>query len=247
MTFQLTVSPDFPPNRIAGWYIFNTWLQKALDLPIHLELYPSFEAQREAIGQGKVDLIYANPYDAAMLIREKGFTALARPQGKVDEAVVVAAADAPYDTVDDLEPGLRLAVTNDPAVNLLGMMMLEPAELDASNLEVRQVESYPVAVKLLLQGEADMAFLLKEALEKLTATTRRQLKVLVDSQIGDLYHAFLVGPRLADKHEAVRSALVNMHTEAKGKDVLENLGFPAWEAVSADEAEFMMNLVEALK
>ncbi|HFC09119.1 MAG TPA: phosphate/phosphite/phosphonate ABC transporter substrate-binding protein [Chloroflexi bacterium] len=247
MTFQLTVSPDFPPNRIAGWYIFNTWLQKALDLPIHLELYPSFEAQREAIGQGKVDLIYANPYDAAMLIREKGFTALARPQGKMDEAVVVAAADAPYDTVDDLEPGLRLAVTNDPAVNLLGMMMLEPAELDASNLEVRQVESYPVAVKLLLQGEADMAFLLKEALEKLTATTRRQLKVLVDSQIGDLYHAFLVGPRLADKHEAVRSALVNMHTEAKGKDVLENLGFPAWEAVSADEAEFMMNLVEALK
>ena len=247
MTFQLTVSPDFPPNRIAGWYIFNTWLQKALDLPIHLELYPSFEAQREAIGQGKVDLIYANPYDAAMLIREKGFTALARPQGKMDEAVVVAAADAPYDTVDDLEPGLRLAVTNDPAVNLLGMMMLEPAELDASNLEVRQVESYPVAVKLLLQGEADMAFLLKEALEKLTATTRRQLKVLVDSQIGDLYHTFLVGPRLADKHEAVRSALVNMHTEAKGKDVLENLGFPAWEAVSADEAEFMMNLVEALK
>ncbi len=247
MTFQLTVSPDFPPNRIAGWYIFNTWLQKALDLPIHLELYPSFEAQREAIGQGKVDLIYANPYDAAMLIREKGFTALARPQGKMDEAVVVAAADAPYDTVDDLEPGLRLAVTNDPAVNLLGMMMLEPAELDASNLEVRQVESYPVAVKLLLQGEADMAFLLKEALEKLTATTRRQLKVLVDSQIGDLYHAFLVGPRLANKHEAVRSALVNMHTEAKGKDVLENLGFPAWEAVSADEAEFMMNLVEALK
>lgn len=247
MTFQLTVSPDFPPNRIAGWYIFNTWLQKALDLPIHLELYPSFEAQREAIGQGKVDLIYANPYDAAMLIREKGFTALARPQGKMDEAVVVAAADAPYDTVDDLEPGLRLAVTNDPAVNLLGMMMLEPAELDASNLEVRQVESYPVAVKLLLQGEADLAFLLKEALEKLTATTRRQLKVLVDSQIGDLYHAFLVGPRLADKHEAVRSALVNMHTEAKGKDVLENLGFPAWEAVSADEAEFMMNLVEALK
>ena len=247
MTFQLTVSPDFPPNRIAGWYIFNTWLQKALDLPIHLELYPSFEEQRDAIRQGKVDMIYANPYDAAMLIREKGFVALARPQGKVDEAVVAVAADAPYAVVDDFKPGLRLAVTNDPAVNLLGMMMLEPVELDATNLEVRQVESYPVAIKLLLQGEADLAFLLKEALEKLTTTTRKQLKVLVDSQIGDLYHAFLVGPRLAEKREAIRSALVNMHTDAKGQDVLGSLGFPAWESVSADEAEFMMNLIEALK
>jgi phosphonate transport system substrate-binding protein len=247
MTFQLTVSPDFPPNRIAGWYIFNTWLQKALDLPIHLELYSSFEEQREAIRQDKVDMIYANPYDAAMLIRERGFVAVARPANKVDEAVVVAAADAPYTRVDDLKPGLRLAVTNDPAVNLLGMMMLEPAELNADNLEVRQVESYPVAVKLLLQGEADLAFLLKEALEKLTATTRKQLKVLVDSQIGDLHHTFLVGPRLAEKQEAIRDALVNMHTDAKGQDVLGNLDFSGWKAVSPDEAEFMINLFEALK
>ena len=247
MTAQLTVSPDFPPNRIAGWYIFNTWLQKALDLPIHLELYPSFEAQREAIRQDKVDMIYANPYDAAMLIREKGFVAVARPMGKGDEAVVAVAADAPYSQVDDLKPGLRLAVTNDPAVNLLGMMMLEPAELDASNLEVQRVESYPVAVKLLLRGEADLAFILKEALEKLTDATRRQLKVLVESQIGDLYHTFLVGPRLAEKREAIRSALVNMAAEPKGKDVLENLGFEGWEAVTPEEAEFMLNLIEALK
>ncbi len=247
MTFQLTVSPDFPPNHIAGWYIFNTWLQKALDIPIHLELYPSFDAQREAIRQGKVDMIYANPYDAAMLIRERGFVALARPKGKMDEAVIVAAADAPFASVDDLKPGTRVAMTNDPAVNLLGMMMLEPAELDASSLETSEVESYPVAVKQVLQGKADIAFVLKEALEKLTATTRKQLKVLVESQIGDLYHTFVVGERLADRRDAIRDLLVNMHTDPKGKDVLENLGFEGWEPVSADEAEFMMNLIEALK
>ena len=247
MTFQLTVSPDFPPNHIAGWYIFNTWLQKALNLPIHLELYPSFETQREAIQQGKVDMIYANPYDAAMLIREKGFVAVARPQGKTDEAVIITSANAPYAAVDDLKPGTRVAMTNDPAINLLGMMMLEPAELDASTLETKVVESYPVAVKLVLQGKADIAFVLKEALEKLTPSTRKQLKVLVESQIGDLYHTFVVGERLADHREAIRDLLVNMHTGPKGKDVLENLGFQGWEPVSADEAEFMMNLIEALK
>ncbi len=246
-TFQMTVSPDFPPNRIAGWYIFNTWLQKATGLNIHLELYNDFESQRRAISADQVDMIYANPYDAAMLIREKGFEALARPHGKVDEAVVVTRADAPYNSVDDLKPGLRLAATNDPAVYLLGMMMLEPAELDKENLHVQQVESYPIAAKLLIQNEADLAFFLKEGFEKLSSFTRDQLKVLVESQIGDLFHAFLVGPRLAAQKENIRETLLHMHETPKGQDALASLGFEKWENVTPAEAEFMINLIEALK
>ena len=34
----MTVSPDFPPSHIAGWYILNTWLQKELGIDIHLVL-----------------------------------------------------------------------------------------------------------------------------------------------------------------------------------------------------------------
>ena len=77
MTLQLTVSPDFSPDHIAGWYVFNTWLQRKLGVRIHLELYDDFDSQRQAIAANKVDLIYANPYDAAMLVREKGFVAIA--------------------------------------------------------------------------------------------------------------------------------------------------------------------------
>ncbi len=245
--FQMTVSPDFPPNRIAGWYIFNTWFQKATGLNIHLELYTDFEGQRQAVEEDRVDIIYANPYDAAILIREKGFEALARPKGKVDEAVVVTRTDAPYNTVDDLKPGLHLAATNDPAVYLLGMMMLEPAELDAENLQIQQVESYPIAAKLLLQDKADLAFFQKEAFDKLSSLTREQLKVLVESQIGDLFHTFLVGPRLTEHKEALREALLHMHETPKGKDVLASLDIEGWENVSPAEANFMINLIEALK
>ena len=63
MTLELTVSPDFSPEHIAGWYVFNTWLQRKLGVRIHLELYEDFSAQRQAIAADKVDLIYANPYD----------------------------------------------------------------------------------------------------------------------------------------------------------------------------------------
>ena len=43
MKFNMTVSPDFSPNHIAGWYIFNTWFQQQISEAIHLELYDSFD------------------------------------------------------------------------------------------------------------------------------------------------------------------------------------------------------------
>ena len=67
MSINFTVSPSFPAERISDWYIFNTWLQRALSIPIHLELYSGFSAQRQAIADGLVDMIYANPFDASLL------------------------------------------------------------------------------------------------------------------------------------------------------------------------------------
>lgn len=49
MRYVMTVSPDFSPDKIAGWYIFNTWLQRQLDIHIHLELYSDFNSQRESL------------------------------------------------------------------------------------------------------------------------------------------------------------------------------------------------------
>ena len=95
MTLKLTVSPDFSPDRIGSWYLFNTWLQRRLGIGIHLDLYDGFAQQRRAIADDGVDLIYANPYDAAMLVRAKGFTAVARPVGVQDEAIIAVAAAHP--------------------------------------------------------------------------------------------------------------------------------------------------------
>ena len=102
MTLNLTISPDFSPDKISGWYIFNTWLQRKLDVAIHLALYDSFAQQRQAIAEDRIDLIYANPYDAAMLVREKGFMALAHPSGLADEAVVAVNAGSAYQRTEDL-------------------------------------------------------------------------------------------------------------------------------------------------
>jgi len=245
--FQMTVSPDFPPKRMSGWFIFNTWLQKTLEQHIHLELYQDFDSQREAIAADRVDLIYANPFDASMLVRDKGFVPLVRAIGHADECLIAVRETATVHTVEDLQPGCRIASTDDPDVNLVGMIMLEPADLDSSNTQSVHAASYPLVAKSLLRDEADVGFFLEEAFHDLSNLVKSQLRPIVHSQISDISHVFLVGPRLADKRDAIRSVLMNMMTDPKGMAVLTELGFSAWKILNQEDTEFMIDLMDTLK
>ncbi len=246
MTYTMTVSPDFPPKKIAGWYIFNTWFQKQFGINVRLKLFNSFEEQREAIRNDEIDIIYANPFDASMLVREKGFIALSRPAHKSDETMVVVNAENPANEIEDLQPGLHLVSTDDPDVHLMGMIMLEPAELNAENIHITRVDSYPLVAKALINGDADVGFFLSEAFTALTNLTKSQLKVLVESQISVIQHVFLVGPRLADRSEEIRTKIIEMHNDLKGKDVISSLGFEQCDDVTEEDVEFMIDLMDTL-
>ncbi len=224
---QMTVSPDFPTKRMSGWFIFNTWLQKTLNLPIHLELYPDFSSQRQAIASDKVDIIYANPYDAAMLVRAKGFIPVARPMNKRDECIVAVAAGNTVQQVEALQPGCRVVSTDDPDIRMLGMILLEPADLNAGNIQAIQVESYPLVAKALMRGEAEAGFFLAEAFAELSSLIRKELRPLVQSQINDITHVMLLGPRLAAQQDLFIQALQAMPQTARGVEILAELGFSA--------------------
>lgn len=248
MTLQLTVSPDFSPDHIAGWYVFNTWLQRQLGVRIHLELYDDFDTQRKAIADDQVDLIYANPYDASMLVREKGFAAVAAPCERPDEAVIAVLAESPVQHVEDLRPGSRVAVTRDPDVNLIGMIMLEPADLKRDSVVQQQVNSYVLVAKQLLQGKAECGFFLKEAFDDLSGPIRRQLRPLVTSQISVVRHVLMAGPRMREHLPKLTDLLLQMHSGGaeSGARVLEALGLKAWEAQDQEDTEFMIDLMDTL-
>ncbi|MGR9044942.1 MAG: PhnD/SsuA/transferrin family substrate-binding protein, partial [Gammaproteobacteria bacterium] len=184
MSIKFTVSPDFTPDHLSGWYIFNTWFQKQTGLAIHLEMYDEFNAQRKAIADNTIDLIYANPYDAAMLVREKGFLPLVKPKEVSDEAIIAVNAENPIDDVAQLSAGVRLAYTDDPDVRLMGMIMLEPGDLNESNIQHVPCDTYVLVAKHLLRGDADVGIFLAEAFDGLSAIIKKQLKILVHSQIG---------------------------------------------------------------
>ncbi|MES9898804.1 MAG: phosphate/phosphite/phosphonate ABC transporter substrate-binding protein [Sedimenticola sp.] len=246
MSYFFTVSPDFTPDHISGWYIFNTWLQKAIGEGIHLELFNDFDAQRKVIVEDGVDLIYANPFDASDLVRNKGFLPIAKAAEKGDEAIVVVRDDNPAQEVEELQSGTCLASTDDPDVHLMGAIMLEPAELSAANTTRHVCSSYPIVAKELIRGEADVGFFLAEAYDGLSGITRKQLRPLVRSQIGVIHHALMVGPKLAHRREDIRQTLLGMAQAEKGPGVLESLGFTGWQSVEDEDTEFMIDLMETL-
>lgn len=246
MPFMFTVSPDFSPAHLSGWYIFNTWLQKQTELAIHLDLHDDFNAQTEAIKNDNVDLIYANSFDAAMLMRDKGFMPLAKAQGKSDEAIIAVNAANKVEDVAHLEAGTRVTYTDDPDVKMMGMIMLEPADLDASNIEVVVANTNILVAKKLLQDDADVGIFLAEAYDDLSKMIKMQLRVLVRSEISDIHHSLMIGPKLLDKRDEIQKALLEMASCEKGKGVLESLGFDGWEKVEVEEVEFMIDLLDAL-
>lgn len=247
MTNNFTVSPDFNPSQLSGWYIFNTWLQRNLGEPIHLELYDDFESQRRDIAADRIDLIYANPYDASSLVRKKGFIPVASPSCKSDEAIIAVAAESPVVRVEDLVPGLRISSTEDPDVNMMCMIMIEPADLNRENTVISYRDTYVLVAKDLIKGDADVGFFLEETYHDLSSVVRSRLRPLVQSQIHVIHHVLLVGPRLAHRHAELQRLLGAMMTDSSGAGVLKSLGFSGWNIVEREETEFMIDLMDTLE
>jgi phosphonate transport system substrate-binding protein len=247
MAYQFTVSPDFNADQMAHWFIFNTWLQRALGEGFHLELHTDFQKLRQAIRDDQVDLIYANPFDAALLVREKGFLPVATVTDRSDETLIAAAADGSVQKVLDLKPGTRIASTDAPDVEMIGRIMLEPADLNTSNTKLTYEQNYVLVAKQVMQGKADVGFFLKGSFEKLSALVRSRLNPIATSHIYVVQHALLVGPKLWGKRDALLGQLVQMNQDPRNQRLLADLEFTAgWKEMSMEETEFMIDLMDTL-
>ena len=247
MKYTMSISPDFSPNHIAGWYIFNTWLQRQLSQNIHLALFDNFQAQRCAINADAIDIIYASPFDAAMLVRDKGFTAIAKPKRKPDETIICTAADSAISNIEALPQHTRIAKTDDPEVNMIGMIMLEPANLNSNNTCSEILDTHILVAKRIFQNQADIGFFLKESYNNLSTFIKQQLHVLVSSQIHVITHSILISPRAKKLENKIQDTLLNMQSLPKGQGVLESMGILAWEQQTQEDAEFMIDLMDTLR
>lgn len=245
MTFNLLIAPDFAPERFAGWHMMNTLLQKRSNIHIHLLTPASAHEQTDLVAAGNIDAIYANPFDAAHLIREKGYTAVARPKAKSDEMVIAAKADGNIKTLDDLKAGCKIAMADNRDVKLIGLRLLEAVDLAEADVTWQTTENYQAAARTLIKGEADAAFFLSEVYHSLSRLTLTQMHILIESDLSDITHVLLVKDQASIT--PLTQALLSLSEDEEGKNVLNELGMPeGFEAMTEEDGEFMVDLMETL-
>jgi len=247
MAYQFTISPDFNSNQLSSWFIFNNRLQKFLGDATHLQLYDDFQSLREAEDRGEVDIIFANAFDTAFLVREKGFIPVARGADRSDEALIAVAAESPVSHVTDFKPGVKVAATDAPDVEMIGRILLEPADLDRDNISLLRKENYVTVAKSLIQGDADAGFFLRTSYDDLSDLIRRQLQAVVSSHIYVVCHALLISPKLAERQDSLLKGLQSMTGNVEDSALLDEIGMPGgWVAMEREDAEFMIDMMNTL-
>lgn len=246
MANNFLIAPDFSPERFAGWHLLNTVIQKRAGLQLHLSTPASHSEQEELIASGDVAIIYANPFDAAKMIREQGYKALVKPVGKTDEMVIASSAKGDIKTLDDLKKGATIAMANNRDVKLIGMRLLESVDLTEADVNFDIVETYQAAARVVIQGKADAAFFIADVYNSLSNLTKSQLTPLIESNISTISHIILVKEDF-DKAELIKEVLLSLTNDEDGKTILKELGMEQGFAhISEEEAEFMIDLMETL-
>jgi ABC-type phosphate/phosphonate transport system substrate-binding protein len=247
MTLNFLIAPDFAPERFAGWHMLNTALQRRSGIHLHLMTPSGASEQAAVLAADQADVIYANPFDAADMVRARGFIPFARPAERFDEMVIATGAESGLGRVEDLRPGHRIAMTDNKDVKLIGLRLLEPADLTESLLEWVAVDSYQAAARMAIKGEVQAAFFLADAFASLSRMTRSQLQVLVESRIRDISHVVLAHPRTAGELPRIKAALLGIGATAGDAEILDALGLPAgFESMEQEDAEFMIDLMDTL-
>ena len=245
-THHMLIAPDFSPDRFAGWHMFNTLIQKRANLNMHLNIPTSHAEQEQVIGAGDIQIIYANPFDAATLIREQGYRAIARPIGKSDEMVIAAAANSTISRLEDIQAGATVAMADNRDVKLIGLRLLEAVDIEASDLNWDVTETYQAAARKVIKGEAHVAFFLAEIFHSFSRLTKTQLSVLIESDLADISHVLLVKEDFPDA-QIFLEAILSLHNDDDGKEALAELGMPqGFEPMSEEDAEFMIDLMQTL-
>ncbi|MGP4972912.1 PhnD/SsuA/transferrin family substrate-binding protein [Psychrobacter alimentarius] len=245
-THNMLIAPDFSPERFAGWHMFNTLIQKRANLNMHLNIPASHAEQTQIINAGDIQIIYANPFDAATLIREQGYRAVARPIDKSDEMVIASAANSDISCLEDIQAGATIAMADNRDVKLIGLRLLEAVDLEEADLSWDITETYQAAARKVIKGEAQAAFFLAEIFHSFSRLTKTQLSILIESDLADISHVLLIKEGFPDTQIFIE-AILNLHNDDDGKEALAELGMPkGFEAMSEEDGEFMIDLMQTL-
>ena len=221
---NLLITPDFPPEFFANWHMFNTQLQRALDTTIHLQTPAGYREQQELLDSETVALVYANPFDAGSLMRDKGYIPLAKPDLPRDQVLVVANAQSAFAALGDLPADSRVLITANRDMESIGLGVLQGTAITADSVQWLHARTFTELARRLMANEAEIGLFLASSFRSLNAGTQGSLEILFETEFEDFGHVMLLHPDFADQADKLRAALLNMAQSPVSRMTLEDLG-----------------------
>ena len=223
-SFHFSVCPHDTAKNVAGWFLLNTYLQRNLNCAIRFEPKDNFILERESVLTGKHQIVYANPFSAAVFRNTLGYIPVAKPRGIFDEMVLVRGVDK---TLPNQGPIKVASATDKLFVHTLGLSLLEKQAVPLSDCEFQFVGTHLKAVQSVIQGNADLGFVYNETWNELSDITRQALAVVSQTESRQATHCFCVSPEWSDKVEQIRDILCGMENNPQSQRILDDLHFPA--------------------
>ncbi|MBL7251089.1 phosphate/phosphite/phosphonate ABC transporter substrate-binding protein [Alloalcanivorax sp. C16-2] len=236
------IVPQQTPSVLArSWYPLLTYLSERLPFDLRFATAPSIPEFERRLSQGRYDVAYMNPYHYVHFHEKPGYQALARERDKRLSGIIVVRHDSPIQRLQQLDDA-SLAL---PAPAAFAASLLPRALLPQQGIHPRvdYVNSHDSVYLAVSRGLFDAGGGVKRTLNNQPAAIREQLRILWQTP-GFTPHAFAYHPRVPEaSRQALLKALVDLHDQKEGHDLLDTLGFHA--LIAANDSDW--DDVRALK
>lgn len=210
-------------EQLSGWYLLNTYLQRRLERPIHLE-QPQLG---QDIAEVSADLLFSKPFDACSMMQTQAFVPLMRPLGEPDEVVILMRAEDGR-KLEDMDKPRVVTVSKDSFVYILGRSLCDEDGMDSSSFDYQFAGNEIKALQMLVKEKADVLFMLKKTYEGLSLFARGVTRLVDESATHFAYHLFCVAPYLSELCEPLAEIFLEMETTGPGKQVLADIQIGGW-------------------
>jgi len=190
---------------------------------INFRTAPKIPVFEQRVSQGDYDFAYMNPVHYTVFAENPGYQAFAKQKGKKIKGIFVVAKDSKIKELSDLK-GSTLAF---PAPAAFAASVLPRGLLSEQKIEFKPkyVGSHDSVYMSVARGLYPAGGGIQRTFGTTSPAIREKLKVLTITE-GFTPHAFASHPRVPKEVvAAVQKAFVEMFSDAKGKELLLNVGF----------------------
>ncbi|PID58456.1 MAG: hypothetical protein CR957_00255 [Gammaproteobacteria bacterium] len=239
------VSPDLLPKQIIEWYRLNMRLQKRLELPIYLDIAESIPHFR-TLCQTLPEVIYTTPFTAGKLMKA-GYQPIAAPKNHSDEVLIFSRRQG-IQQLEAVRAGVSVACLPNLDVQRIGCRLLEAVDIDDSNSDWRVYQQPQAVLRHVAQGNTELGVLPVHLFYDLALETQERYNILIVSALSVLRHLFLVRADTGDLADRLQQVLLQLSQDARYADLFLGINCEqGLEAISKEEALFMVDIVETLE